>query len=128
MAFEILKSAEFAAAHALREYNGPCARNHGHNYKVEIVIQGRELDPQRMLIDFAALDRVFGPLIERLDHRNLNEMPPFDVVNPTAEAVARWFYEELRDKIPGLSGGRARLATVRLWETPEACVTYTEDA
>ena len=87
--YEIQKSAEFSAAHALRDYEGPCARNHGHNYRIEIVVRGHTLDRQRLLIDFADLDRLLAPLVERLDHQNLNEIPPFDRVNPTAEASAR---------------------------------------
>ncbi len=125
--FEIRKSAEFAAAHSLRDYDGPCARNHGHNYKVEVVIRGEDLDPQRMLLDFTALERVLRPLIERVDHRNLNQVPPFDTINPTAEAVAAWIHRELRQPVAEAGGGRARLAAVRLWETPDACVTYSED-
>ena len=124
--FTIQKSAEFAAAHALRDYDGPCARNHGHNYKLEILVQGETLDEKRMLMDFVDLDRALRPLIERVDHRNLNEMPPFDEINPTAEAVAAWFYRELADRIAELSKGRAHLELVRLWETPDACVTYSE--
>jgi len=125
--FEIQKNAEFAAAHSLRDYDGPCARNHGHNYKVEIHVRGEALDEQRMLLDFVDLDRVLTPLLERVDHRNLNEIPPFDEINPTAEAVAAWFYQELRGPISKLSQGRARLARIRLWETSDACVTYSED-
>jgi 6-pyruvoyltetrahydropterin/6-carboxytetrahydropterin synthase len=125
--FEIVKSAEFAAAHALRDYDGACARNHGHNYKIEIVIRGERLDGQEMLVDFARLDHVLAPLIERVDHRNLNDLPPFDSVNPTAEAVAAWIHRELAPPVAQVSGGRARLAAVRLWETPDSCVTYTEE-
>lgn len=125
--FEIRKSAEFAAAHALRDYNGPCARNHGHNYKLEICVQGATLDGQRMLMDFVDLDRILSPLIEKVDHNNLNTIPPFDKVNPTAEAVAAWIHRELAPRIAESSEGRARLAAVRLWETPDACVTYTGD-
>jgi len=124
--YEIRKSAEFAAAHSLRDYDGPCARNHGHNYRVEIVVRGEELDAQRMLMDFVDLDRALAPLIDRVDHENLNRIPPFDEVNPTAEAVAAWFYRELKQKIAGESGGRAWLAAVRLFETPDSCVTYSE--
>lgn len=124
--FEIMKTAEFAAAHALRDYDGPCARNHGHNYKLEICVRGETLDGQCMLMDFVDLDRVLNPLIERVDHNNLNEIPPFDEVNPTAEAVAAWIHQELAPRIVESSGGRAHLAVVRLWETPDACVIYTE--
>ncbi len=125
--FEITKTAEFAAAHSLRDYDGPCARNHGHNYRLELTVRGGVLDDQRMLIDFTALDRVLGPFLERVDHRNLNEVPPFTEVNPTAEAVAAWIHAELAREIGAASGGRARLTAVRLWETPDACVTYTPD-
>jgi 6-pyruvoyltetrahydropterin/6-carboxytetrahydropterin synthase len=124
--FTILKTVTFCAAHSLRDYNGPCARNHGHNYRLELMVRGTELDSQRMLVDFVDLDRVVAPLLDRVDHRNLNEVPPFTEVNPTAEAIAAWFWSELKDRIPTLTGGRARLSEVRLWETPEACAIVTE--
>ena len=126
--FEIRKSAEFAAAHLLRGYEGPCSRNHGHNYKVELVVRGKELDDQRMLMDFTHLDQVLAPLLARVDHQNLNELSPFDEVNPTAEAVAAWFHAELKRPIAEMSMGRAHLAAIRLWETSDSCVTYTEGA
>jgi len=125
--YEVQKSAEFSAAHTLRDYEGPCARNHGHNYRVEIVVRGSTLDSQRLLIDFADLDRILAPLVERLDHQNLNEIPPFDRVNPTAEAIAEWFYRGLVEPVANATGGRARLGAVRLWETPDSWVVYSED-
>jgi len=125
--FEIQKNAEFAAAHALRGYDGPCARPHGHNYKVEIVVRGKQLDDQRMLIDFVHLDRILAPVLAKVDHRNLNEIPPFDEVNPTAEAVAAWFYGELKGPIESSSQGRAFLTSVRIREMSDSCVTYSED-
>ena len=124
--FEVRKSVRFSAAHSLRDYEGPCARNHGHNYKVEAVVRGNKLDNARMLIDFYDLDRLVSPVIERLDHRNLNEVPPFDEINPTAEAVAAWIFGELKPKIEEHTGGRATLAAVELWETPNSRVTYSE--
>jgi 6-pyruvoyltetrahydropterin/6-carboxytetrahydropterin synthase len=123
--FSIMKSVSFSAAHSLRGYEGPCARNHGHNYRLEIVVQGRELNGQRLLVDFFELDRAVAPLLARVDHRNLNEVPPFDEVNPTAEAVAAWFFAELKGIVPAISGDRARLAELRLWETPDACAIVT---
>lgn len=125
--FEIQKSAEFSAAHSLRDYDGPCARNHGHNYRVEILVRGESLDAQGMIIDFEDLDRMLAAVIERVDHRNLNEVPPFDVENPTAEVIAAWFFRELEDKVAEGTRGRGRLAAIRLWETPDACVTYSKE-
>jgi 6-pyruvoyltetrahydropterin/6-carboxytetrahydropterin synthase len=125
--FEVQKSAEFSAAHSLRDYDGPCARNHGHNYRVEVVVRGRRLDDRRMIIDFETIDEILEPVVRRVDHRNLNEIPPFDTVNPTAEAIAAWFFAELKDAVARGTGGRGHLAAVRLWETPDSCVTYTEE-
>ena len=125
--YEITKTADFCAAHLLRGHPGLCGRLHGHNYRLEVVIRGRELDRLDMLVDFYALDEALRPILARVDHRNLNEIPPFDTVNPTAEAIAAWFHRKLRPVVSEISGGRASLAAVRLWETPDACVTYTED-
>jgi 6-pyruvoyltetrahydropterin/6-carboxytetrahydropterin synthase len=125
--FEVQKSAEFAAAHSLRDYDGPCARNHGHNYRVEVVVRGRRLDDRRMIIDFHSIDEILAPVVRRIDHRNLNEIPPFDTVNPTAEAIAAWFFGELRDAVAERTGGTGYLAAVRLWETPDSCATYSEE-
>ncbi len=125
--FTIRKSVSFAAAHSLRDYDGPCARNHGHNYRVEVSVEGRELDSQKMLVDFVDLDAILAPLLERVDHRNLNEVPPFDEINPTAEAIAAWFHRELRSRVLEISGGRARLVEIRLWETPDAYVIVRDD-
>ena len=125
--YEVQKSAEFSAAHALRDYEGPCARNHGHNYRIEIVVRGETLDGQRLLIDFSELDRILAPLVARLDHQNLNEIPPFDRVNPTAEAIAEWFYRGMAEPVAKATDGRARLRAVRLWETPDSWVVYFED-
>ena len=124
--FEIRKSSQFAAAHTLRGYEGPCSRNHGHNYKVEIVVRGEQLDDQQMILDCLEMDRILAPVIDKVDHRNLNEIPPFDSVNPTAEAIAAWFFRELKTTIAARTDGRGRLSAVNLWETPDFCVTYSE--
>lgn len=125
--FEIQTSIEFSAAHSLRDYDGPCARNHGHNYRLEIVVRAERLNDQQMVMDFVDMDRLLAGVIKPLDHRNLNEVPPFDEINPTAEAIAAWFFGKLKPAVAETTGGRAELARVRLWETPEACVTYSEE-
>ena len=106
---------------------GPCARNHGHNYRVEILVRGETLDAAEMLIDFDVLDRLLAPAVARLDHRDLNEVAPFDRVNPTAEAIAEWFFRGLVEPVSQATDGRARVAAVRLWETPDSWVVYSED-
>lgn len=115
---------EFASAHTLRGYPGACARMHGHNWKVEVEIEATELDEMGMGIDFKLIRNAAGEIGDRLDHRYLNDLEPFQEVNPTAENIAAYFYRELRQTLdrPKLS-----VKSVTLWETDRACVRYTEE-
>jgi 6-pyruvoyltetrahydropterin/6-carboxytetrahydropterin synthase len=122
--YVIRKSLLFSAAHSLRDYDGPCARVHGHNYRVEVVVEGEETDDRELLIDFYDLDRLLQPLVDRLDHQLVNEIPPFTEVNPTAEAMAAWFYDSLAPRVAEATGNRARLSRVDLWETDDSCASY----
>ncbi len=123
--YEISVEEVFAAAHALRGYKGKCENLHGHNYKVRVTLEGERLDGIGLLVDFADVKKILHSVIERLDHRNLNEIPPFDRQNPSAENMARYFYEEvsrslaaLRPEIP------VRVTCVRIWETDTATASY----
>ena len=115
---------DFAAAHYLRDYEGPCSRVHGHNWKVEVEVNASRLDKIGMGLDFKLIKQATNKLIDRLDHQNLNELPPFDRQNPTAENIAAWLYRELSSI---LNTDVIRVASVTLWETERACVTYTEE-
>ncbi|WP_303839952.1 6-carboxytetrahydropterin synthase QueD [Selenomonas ruminantium] len=116
----------FEAAHNLNGYPGKCARLHGHNWVVEAVVKGRELDELGMLVDFKDIKQTLKETLERFDHRYLNELAPFkDGVNPTAENLARIIFEELagneifkRDSV---------LAAITVFESPKSSVTYTKD-
>ncbi len=114
---------EFAAAHLLRGYDGPCNRMHGHNWRVEVEVAARSLDNIGMGIDFKVIKQATRQVVERLDHRNLNELPPFDRINPTAENIAAHLFRELEHR---LNCERTRVSAVTLWETERACVRYTE--
>ncbi len=116
---------EFAAAHTLRHYEGPCSRMHGHNWKVEVELTGTELDEAGMIIDFRQIKRATREIAERLDHRYLNEIAPFDERNPTAENIARYFFEELQQMFS--QQGNARISAVTLWETDRACARFSMD-
>jgi len=123
--FEITVEESFAAAHALRGYRGKCENVHGHNYKVEVTLEGERLDETGLLVDFVELKRRLRNVIERLDHRMLNEIPPFDRLNPTAENMARYFYEELARALQeSAAAGRVRVARVRIWETDSTTAAY----
>ena len=115
---------DFAAAHYLRDYEGVCSRLHGHNWKVEVNVQARQLDKVGMGIDFKDIKAATRDLIGGLDHYNLNDLPPFDTVNPTAENIAAFLYRELAQR---LNTDTVQVHAVTLWETDRACVTYTED-
>ena len=115
---------DFATAHFLREYAGECSRLHGHNWKVEVQVTTTELDKIGMGMDFKVIKAATKDVIGRLDHRNLNELPPFDVINPTAENISAYLYREIGGQ---LNAAGIKVSSVTLWETDRACVTYSED-
>ncbi|MGH9860923.1 MAG: 6-carboxytetrahydropterin synthase QueD, partial [Candidatus Acidiferrales bacterium] len=92
--FEITVDETFSAGHALRGYKGKCENVHGHNYKVRVTLAGTELDQVGLLCDFVHVKKVMKDVIASLDHRFLNDLPPFDTVNPSAENIAKYFYEQ----------------------------------
>jgi len=115
---------DFAAAHALRDYAGECSQLHGHNWKVEVEVIATSLDDVGMGLDFKAIKVQAKEALSRLDHRHLNEIKPFDAINPTAENIAAYLYRQLSGS---LNGPRTRVGAVTLWETERACVRYTEE-
>jgi 6-pyruvoyltetrahydropterin/6-carboxytetrahydropterin synthase len=120
--FEVSVEETFAAGHALRGYRGKCENVHGHNYRVRVTIQGEQLDSAGLLVDFVELKRTLRAIVERLDHTFLNDVPPFDKLNPSAENMARYFYEEMTQ---GLAGDNTvRVAEMKIWETDTATATY----
>jgi 6-pyruvoyltetrahydropterin/6-carboxytetrahydropterin synthase len=114
---------DFASAHTLRDYPGACARMHGHNWKVEAEVEATQLDEVGMGIDFKAIRQATRELTESLDHRYLNEIAPFDRINPTAENIAAHLYQGLAAT---LNNERIRVKAITLWETERACVRYEE--
>jgi 6-pyruvoyltetrahydropterin/6-carboxytetrahydropterin synthase len=115
---------DFAAAHLLRNYEGVCNRLHGHNWKVEVLVTATKLDEVGMGMDFKVIKDATRELIGKLDHRNLNDIPPFDKINPTAENISEYLYSELSNE---LNTDGIKVSAVTLWETDRACVTYSED-
>ncbi len=116
----------FEAAHKITGYPGKCARLHGHNWVVEAVVKGTELDELGMLVDFTVVKKALKDTLDRFDHRYLNELEPFcSGTNPTAENLARVIFEEL-------TGHEAftrdsELAAITVFESPKSSVTYTKD-
>ena len=120
--FEITIEETFAAGHALRNYRGKCENVHGHNYRCQVTVTGEQLDHIGLLVDFVELKRVVHGVLDRLDHTWLNEFPPFDVLNPSAENMAKYIYDEVTAGLRGHEG--VKIGQVRLWETDTASATY----
>ena len=91
--FQVSVEDTFSSGHALRGYKGKCENPHGHNYRVQVTLEGPQLDNIGLLIDFTQLKHVMRGLIARLDHQFINDLEPFTTVNPSAENLAKYFYE-----------------------------------
>jgi len=117
--FEVCVEHTFAAAHALRNYHGKCENLHGHNYRVQVGIEGEELDANGLLYDFVELKKSLRATSEYLDHQNLNELKPFDTINPSAENIAKFVFDQMQKDMRTGS-----IAYVRVWETDTSCAIY----
>ena len=120
--FEVTIEQTFAAGHALRNYHGKCENVHGHNYRCQLTVEGSQLDDTGLLMDFVLLKKALQSVIDRLDHQWLNDFPPFDDLNPSAENIAKYIYDEVKKGIR--AGTDVRLGCVKLWETDTSSATY----
>jgi 6-pyruvoyltetrahydropterin/6-carboxytetrahydropterin synthase len=120
--FEVTVEQVFAAGHALRNYKGKCENVHGHNFKVQVVIEGERLDQTGLLVDFIDVKDLMRAVIARLDHQFLNDVPPFDVRNPSAENIAEYFHQEM--SIGLTTTVPIRIREVKVWETDIQSATF----
>jgi 6-pyruvoyltetrahydropterin/6-carboxytetrahydropterin synthase len=120
--FEITIEETFAAGHALRNYRGKCENVHGHNYRCQVTVEGEQLDHIGLLVDFVELKRVVHSVLDRMDHQWLNDWPPFDQLNPSAENMAKFIYDEVVSGLGVRTG--VRIAWVKLWETDTSSAVY----
>ena len=124
MPYELFIQADFSAAHALRGYKGKCERLHGHNWRVDLRLAGDRLDAGGMLLDFTDAKRILAEVLDPFDHRHLNEVPPFDRVNPSSENIARVVAEAVAERLPK----GVRVASVTAWESDRCAATYRPEA
>jgi 6-pyruvoyltetrahydropterin/6-carboxytetrahydropterin synthase len=122
--FHVSVEETFSAGHALRGYKGKCENPHGHNYRVRVTVEGRQLDSIGLLCDFTDLKRILRELIGGVDHKFLNDQAPFDVVNPSAENLAKFFYDETSRQVQQAANA-PRITSITVWETDETSATYT---
>lgn len=123
MMFELKVKTHFAAAHQLKMVAKKCENLHGHNFQIEVCVKGEKLNDAGVLIDFGILKGHIGEVMDKLDHRFLNELGFFPEDNPpSSENIARFIAEQLSAAItePGV-----RVSRVTAWESEEACATYT---
>lgn len=118
--YEVSITDTFSAAHSLRYYKGKCEKLHGHNWKVELILQGLKLNKIGILYDFTDLKRILKEIISNLDHKHLNEIPVFNRTNPTSENIAKYIYDNAKHRIDGVS-------RVKVWESETSSATYKGD-
>jgi 6-pyruvoyltetrahydropterin/6-carboxytetrahydropterin synthase len=121
--YEITVETEFSSAHSIRGYEGSCEALHGHNWRVEVFVRSEGLDKLGMVRDFGVLKACVRELIEKLDHRFLNEVAPFDDINATAENISRHIYTGLSAAI---NDSDVRVSKVRVWESSVTSAAYFE--
>src|SRR4029077_21285563 len=124
--FEVTVEDTFAAGHYLRNYKGKCENPHGHNYKIRVTLAGAELDKAGLLLDFKDLKEVMKQTIDRLDHQMINDIEPFTVLNPSAENLAKYFYDDANTRLSKVTNGRVKVKDVTVFETDVTTARYSE--
>ena len=124
--FEVTVQAGFSSGHYLRDYYGKCENPHGHNYKVLVTLAGEELEPNGLLLDFKLLKQVLRPTVQYLDHNMINDLEPFTTVNPSAENLARYFFEKTAEQVREMTRGRVRVKDCTVYETDTSFARYYE--
>jgi len=120
--YRLFVEEHFDAAHRLRNYQGKCENLHGHRYKVVAHVKTEKLDNNGLAYDFTQLKQHLRNILARFDHAYLNEVSPFDQIEPSSENLATTIYNELQ---PYLSGSPVTLASVEVWESPTTGVVYS---
>ncbi len=122
--YQIFIEQHFDAAHFLRGYHGKCEALHGHRFQVVVKIDSHQLNDIGIAYDFVDLKRHLGDILAKFDHTCLNDVLPFNKMNPSSENLATTIYDELR---PKLAGAPVSLSSVEVWESPQTGVSYTPD-
>lgn len=124
--YEVTVEDTFSAGHYLRNYKGKCENPHGHNYKVRVTLAGQELDHAGLLLDFKELKSVMKHVIDYLDHQMINDLEPFTKLNPSAENLAKYFYDETNAGLRDRTNGRVSVKEITIFETDTSIATYYE--
>ena len=121
--YRLMVSASFAAAHQLKGYGGKCEDLHGHNWQVQLYVRADELNEIGLALDFKEMKGCLRTILQPLDHRYLNDLPPFQSCNPSSENIARYIYGQASEI---LKGSKVRVDSVRVWESENAYAEFSE--
>jgi 6-pyruvoyltetrahydropterin/6-carboxytetrahydropterin synthase len=122
--YELRITTHFAAAHQLRGLEGGCENLHGHNWKIEVCVQGSNLGDDGLLIDFRAIKGETKKIMDELDHKFLNELASFKDTEPSSENIARYIFGALSRK---LNTENVKISKITAWESDSACASYWID-
>jgi 6-pyruvoyltetrahydropterin/6-carboxytetrahydropterin synthase len=117
--YSVKVEGNFSSAHNLRGYKGKCEALHGHNWKIEVAAAKSHPDKSGMVLDFKSLKDKLEEVLEKLDHKYLNNIAYFKKVNPTSENIARYIYDKLKPGVP-------LIKSVTVWESQNSSATYAE--
>ncbi|MBI3008451.1 MAG: 6-carboxytetrahydropterin synthase QueD [Candidatus Omnitrophica bacterium] len=119
--FELTVISDFSAAHKLRGYAGKCENLHGHNWKVSVVVESKDLNRLGIVMDFKDIKKELNKVLEKLDHKDLNKLVFFKKINPSSENIASFIYSRISSK---LKDKGVNVQKVSVWETDTSCATY----
>ncbi|MZG29219.1 MAG: 6-carboxytetrahydropterin synthase [Nitrospinae bacterium] len=121
--YEVTVKTGFSAAHQLRLYDGKYENLHGHNWSAQVTVEADELDTMGVGIDFVKLKQMVEEILGKLDYQNINEIPPFDELNPSAENIAHWLFHELKEQV---NSQTTRVKRVEICEMEGCGASYFE--
>jgi len=119
--YQLFVEEHFDAAHYLRNYHGKCENLHGHRFKVVVRLEATKLNEVGLAYDFAQLKHYLRELLAQFDHACLNDIAPFEKIEPSCENIAATIYDNLQ---PRFSSFPVKLACVEVWESPTSGVAY----
>jgi len=122
--YEVSIEKHFDAAHYLRDYQGKCESLHGHRYRVIAKVKASQVNEIGLAYDFTVLKQHLADIIAKFDHTCLNDVPPFDKINPSSENIASIVYNELK---PKLAEDAVTISCIEVWESPDSWVAYSPD-
>ncbi|MEN6376280.1 MAG: 6-carboxytetrahydropterin synthase QueD [Smithella sp.] len=122
--YEVTIIKSFSAAHMLKAIGGKCEELHGHNFKVEVTVAAQDLNKSGISIDFRNVKEWLQEILDKLDHKHLNEFPSFVGENPSSENIALYIHKEMKLKT---RQAEIKVARVKVWESENAAVTYIEN-